>query len=62
MNKLYEDLADRIRGEVADVDRLVQRAVSTWLRAKKALQDQDVYLGSVPLNLHGVYSGLERPS
>jgi len=26
MSRLYEELADRIRGEAADLDRLVQRA------------------------------------
>jgi hypothetical protein len=37
-------------------------SVSTraWARAQRASDDQDVYLDSAALNLHGFYSGLER--
>jgi hypothetical protein len=59
MNKVYEELIERIRGEVSDLDRLVQRALSAWEELKKAGHDE-VYLDSVALNLHGFYSGLER--
>ena len=31
-----------------------------WEGARKATTDQDAYLNSVALNLHGFYSGLER--
>jgi hypothetical protein len=60
VNKLYEELVERIRGETSDLDRVVQRALRAWNQSKKAPKDQQVYLDSVALNLHGFYSGLER--
>lgn len=60
MNKLWQELSERIRGEMSDLDRLVQRVLATWLHAQGISVDQDVYLESIALNLHGFYSGLER--
>lgn len=60
MNILYRELAERIRGTVADLDLVVQRVMRAWPQAQKASVDQDAYLDSVALNLHGFYSGLER--
>ena len=60
MNREFEELVERIRGESSDLDRLVQRVLSAWNRSKSTLKEQDVYLESVALNLHGFYSGLER--
>ena len=60
MKKLYEGLADRIRGESSDLDRLISKAVRVWAKLEKATASQDVYLDSVALNLHGFYSVLER--
>lgn len=60
MNRELEELAERIRGESPDLDRLVQRVLSSWNSSKSKLKEQDVYLESVALNLHGFYSGLER--
>lgn len=60
MNALYEELVERIHGEVRDLECVVQRAVRAWSHAQRVLADQDVYLDSVALNLHGFYSGLER--
>lgn len=57
---VYNELADRIRGEEPDLDRLVQRALWAWSHAQRSPDEQDVYLDSVALNLHGFYSGLER--
>ena len=48
MKAIYSELADRFRGEVKDLDRVVHRT------------DQDIYLDAAALNLHGFYSGLER--
>jgi hypothetical protein len=53
-------LAERIRGEIVDVDRSVARVSAAWDRGKKAASDQDYYLDAVALNLHGFYSGGER--
>ena len=60
MNKLYEGLIERIRGEVPDLNRLVQRALRAWSRTQSSPDEQEAYLDSVALNLHGFYSGLER--
>jgi hypothetical protein len=60
MNALYQELADRIRGEVTDLGRIVQRSSKAWLHAQKTPNEQDFYLDSAALNLHGFYSGLER--
>ena len=60
MNVVYGELTDRIRGTVLDLDRIVERVTRTWARAQETLDDQDAYLDSVALNLHGFYSGLER--
>ncbi len=52
-------LAERIRDQIADLDRSVARASAAWERGKVAV-DQDYYLDAVALNLHGFYSGVER--
>jgi len=59
VNALYLELVERIRGEVPDLDRVVQRALAAWVQAKR-MPDESAYLDSVALNLHGFYSGLER--
>jgi len=53
-------LAERIRGEITDLDRSVKRVSEAWEYGKKAFADQDYYLDAVALNLHGFYSGVER--
>lgn len=60
MNALYQQLVERIRGEVPDLERVVQRARRVWPQAQKVSGEQDAYLDSVALNLHSFYSGLER--
>jgi hypothetical protein len=57
---IHSELAARIRGEVPDLERLVQRVMKAWPDVGKSTDGQDVYLDSVSLNLHGFYSGLER--
>ena len=53
-------MVERIRGETADLDRLVKRALMAWEKSRRVSSDQEIYLDSVALNLHGFYSGLER--
>ncbi len=53
-------LAERIRGEITDLDRSVARVSAAWEHGMKAAADQDYYLDAVALNLHGFYSGVER--
>ena len=60
MNKIYLELADRIQGELADLETNVQRAMKSWTLAQRVDEAQDVYLDSVALNLHGLYSAAER--
>lgn len=51
-------LAGRILAELQELSILVQRAEQGWVKARES-QD-DFFLDSVALNLHGFYSGLER--
>jgi hypothetical protein len=53
MTQLLEQLALRIRGELRDLDRVVVRTQRAWTRVKEGAADQDLYLDSVALNLHG---------
>ena len=56
----YQVLAARIRDELEDLDRSVQRAERAWQAAQRAGADQDMFVDSAALNLHGFYAGVER--
>jgi hypothetical protein len=56
----YIVLAGRIRKEVDNLERLVARAKRAMDTARGNPQDMDLYIDSASLNLHDVYSGLER--
>ena len=58
MNKEGALLAARILTELKEISTLVYRIEQGWIKAKK--REDDFYLDSVALNLHGFYSGLER--
>jgi len=60
MRSPFQEIANRIRSEIKDLERLVQKAEQTWSHIRTLPEDQDVYLDSVALNLHGFYTGLER--
>ena len=60
MNDLYKELAERIRAEISDLERVVQKLLRIWPQVQTVSAEQDVYLDSVALNLHSFYSGLER--
>jgi hypothetical protein len=60
MIESYLVLAERIRKELEDLDRLVARANRAVSAAKKNPQDADLLIDSASLNLHDVYSGFER--
>ena len=51
-------LADRIRDELVELTRVLDRVAAGWKRAERS--GDDYYLDSVALNLHGFYNGLER--
>jgi hypothetical protein len=56
----YIVLAERIRKELDDLERLVARADRAMKTARTNPQDADLYIDSASLNLHDVYSGFER--
>ena len=58
MSARLRQLADRIRSELDDLERVVNRIGEGWQRALRAADDY--YLDGVALNLHGFYAGLER--
>jgi len=60
MIESYIVLAERIRKELDDLERLVARASRAMSTAKKNPQDADLFLDSASLNMHDVYSGFER--
>jgi hypothetical protein len=60
LKQAYVALAERISGEVLDLDSSVQKSLKSWAVAKVGGKDQDVYLDSVALNMHAFYSGLKR--
>lgn len=60
MKDPYLEIAERLLGELADLDSSVQKSLKSWATARMGAKDQDAYLDSVALNLHAFYSGLER--
>lgn len=56
----YVTLAQRIRQEIEDLERVVTAAQRHWQGFQTEANDPDAYLNSVALNLHSFYTGLER--
>jgi hypothetical protein len=56
----YQVLAVRIQAEVEDLDRSLRRAERAWQAARRVGADQDMFIDSAALNLHGWYAGVER--
>ena len=44
MKDPYTELADRIRVQIPDLERLVERALLSWSRAKESANDQQLFL------------------
>ena len=59
MSEEYQALLDRFQGEVRDLEVLVRRIKRAWECASSSASEQDMFLDSVALGLHGFYSGLE---
>ena len=60
MNVRALEIAERIRGEITELERSVERSQRVWSRAARPSPDQDMYIDAVALNLHSFYSGIER--
>ncbi len=56
----YRLLAERLRAELHDLERVVERASGALSRTAQQPQDQDYFLAAAALDLHGFYVGLER--
>jgi len=59
MTSTFEDLYARFIGELDDLEFLVVKMMKAWQLAKTSPVNQDMFLDSVALNLHGFYSGVE---
>ena len=55
---LITALANRIERDLIELQIVLDRIESAWQHAERL--NDDLYLDSVALNLHGFYSGLER--
>ena len=60
MIESYMILAGRIRKELDDLQRLSLRANRAMEAARNQPKDLDLYIDSAALNLHDIYSGVER--
>lgn len=58
MNKKYLTLVSRIREELSEVKKAVERSQAGWERSRRT--GDEFYLDSVALNLHSFYTALER--
>ena len=56
----YLALADRIRQELTELARVVNRAERAVQAAHERPEDQDLYVDAAALNLHDFYAGVER--
>jgi len=60
MSEHYRVVAGRIRQELTELERVVDRVERAAMAARQRPTDQDLYLDSAALNLHDFYAGLER--
>jgi len=58
MNKEYLTLVSRIREELSEIKKVVERTQAGWERSKQT--GDEFYLDSVALNLHSFYTTLEK--
>ncbi len=58
MNQQLLRVARRIRDELDEIARVLDRVQAGWHQAQTS--SDDLYLDGVALNLHGFYAGLER--
>lgn len=60
MIRRYRETAERIREELAGLERVVARAERAMCLARQRPEDQDLYFDSAALSLHDFYTGVER--
>jgi len=60
VNGRFVILAGRIRQDLVEIERIVQRAERAVLAARKDDPNRDLFIDSAALNLHDCYSGFER--
>jgi hypothetical protein len=60
MIQAYVVLSGRIHKELEELERLVSRAERALEAAHQLPTENDLFIDAVALNLHGVYTGLER--
>ena len=58
MNGVYRTIAGRIRVDLQELARVVERTGRIWQQA--LVSPDDYYVDATALNLHGFYGGLER--
>lgn len=56
----FATVAARIRQELEDLERVVNRAERGMTTARRRPEESDLFLDSVALNMHDFYAGLER--
>ena len=60
MIERYRVVAGRIRLELGELVKTIDRAERALIAAQTNLENQDLFLDSAALNLHDFYTGLER--
>ena len=60
MTAPHGELIERIRGELQELEGVVQRALRAWPKAQRTSAEQEFYIDSVALNLQSFYAGVER--
>ena len=51
MTAPHRELIERIRGELQELEGVVQRALRAWPKAQRTSAEQEFYIDSVALNL-----------
>ena len=60
MNGRYRLLAERIANELLSLEAVVKRATGTLDRLTSGEADHEYFVSAAALDLHGLYTGLER--
>ena len=61
MSGPYQKLIERIRGEITDLEQVIERALRGWSAVQAKSAEQYAYLDSVALNLHSFYQLNQSP-